>query len=271
MAVAAENSAIPASPRVSDTVEMGMENNVAEEFFIEIGNILNELNEDIFQLERTPEDMARINTIFRHFHSIKGNFMMTGFTAVGGFVHQVESVLDQMREKTLSVNQEIIDLLLDAAKNMEQGLRRIRLGQGYAVDDENLLQLLARYKRQPAEIQPHEDAGGDDVFRFSPLGMLLYHAKRNDPNARVYQSLVRLRPTFQDPSLVAYQVIRRLTEIGEIIDTAPGLERIENGLVGNQVKVMFSSRLPAEEVNRFFNNQLVRYFSVDSFENLAME
>ncbi|MCC8107962.1 MAG: Hpt domain-containing protein, partial [Planctomycetes bacterium] len=91
-----------------------MDEGLAEQFFIEIHDILTELNEDIFQLEKEPESIPRVNTIFRHFHSIKGNFMMTGFNSVGAFVHEVESVLDQIREKKLDVSQEIIDLLLDA-------------------------------------------------------------------------------------------------------------------------------------------------------------
>ena len=94
---------------------------------------------------------------------------------------------------------------------------------------------------------------------------------RADPEINVYQSLVHLRPTFQDPSLVAYLIIKRLTRIAEIIDTAPGLERIENGLVGGKVKIMYSCRLGPEEVNRFFSEQLVRLFSVESFENYLME
>jgi len=242
------------------------EGGVAEEFFTEIQEILKAAGEDIFQLDRDPGDMARVHTIFRHFHSVKGNFIMTGFGEVGRFVHDVETVLDQIREKKIQVSQEIIDLLLDAVKNMEEGLRTIRAGRKYVVEDENLLQLVARHKVPPAETAPGGPPEDDGVFRFSPLGTLLYQARRADPQTTVYQGLFRLRPTFQDPSLAAYLAIRRLALAGEIIDTAPGLERIENGFTGDRVKVMFASRLGLEEMRRFCERQLRRHFAVESFE-----
>lgn len=250
-----------------------MDEGLAEQFFVEIHDILKELNEDIFQLEKEPDSVPRINTIFRHFHSIKGNFMMTGFANVGAFVHEVESVLDQIREKTLDVNQEIIDLLLDAVKNLEQGLAAIRSGKVYEITDKDLLATLDRYRRRDTLIRKREEAAGDDgVFRMSPLGTLLFHAKMSTPDTNVFQSMIQLKPSFQDSSLIAYLIIRRLTMVADIIDSVPSLERIEQGIVKDKMKIMFASKLSMDEINRhFFKNQLQRYYSVDMFENLIME
>ncbi len=249
-----------------------MESGVAEEFFVEIQDILKELNEDIFQLEKEPESIPRVNTIFRHFHSIKGNFMMTGFSNVGGFVHEVESVLDRIREKTLEVNQEIIDLLLDAVKNLEGGLALIRAGRSYEITDPDLLATLARYHRKDTrQIENEAEPVDDGVFQMSPLGTLLYHAKMGAPGVNVFQSMIQLKSSFQDPSLVAYLIIKRLTLVADIIDTVPTLERIERGLAKNKLKIMFASRYSLEEINKFFNRQLVKYYSVEMFENLLME
>ncbi len=267
---AAEKESAPGARQAAPAPEM--DEGLAEQFFVEIHDILKELNEDIFQLEKEPDSIPRVNTIFRHFHSIKGNFMMTGFTNVGAFVHEVESVLDQVREKRLDVNQEIIDLLLDAVKNLEQGLTRIRGGGGYEVTDKDLLATLARYRRKETIMRSkEEDADGDGVFRMSPLGTLLFHAKMSTPDTNVFQSMIQLKPSFQDSSLIAYLIIRRLTLVADIIDSVPSLERIEQGIVKNKMKIMFASKLSMEEVNTFFKNQLQRYYSVDMFENLIME
>ncbi len=249
-----------------------LDEGLAEQFFIEIHDILKELNEDIFQLEKDPENIARINTIFRHFHSIKGNFMMTGFTNVGAFVHEVESVLDQMREKTLDVSQDIIDLLLDAVKNLEKGLVEIRAGRGYEITDPELRATLDRYRRHDTLIRKKDEEQEDDgVFRMSPLGTLLFHAKMSTPDTNVFQSMIQLKPSFQDSSLIAYLIIRRLTMVADIIDSVPSLERIEQGIVKDKLKLMFASKLSLDDINRFFKKQLQRYYSVDLFENLVME
>ncbi|MDR1533671.1 MAG: Hpt domain-containing protein [Planctomycetota bacterium] len=257
------------------TAKPGLEagDGLAEQFFVEIHDILKELNEDIFQLEKEPGSLPRINTIFRHFHSIKGNFMMTGFANVGAFVHEVESVLDRIREKTLEVDQGIVDLLLDAAKSLETGLAEIRAGRSYEINDGELLATLRSHRQHEAVSREGDEEGdaADLPFNFSSLGNLVFHAKMKTPGVYVFQSLLRLLPSFQESSLSAYLIIRRLTEVADLIDSVPSLERIEKGVVKDKIKIMFASRLPLDDINRFFKNQLQRHYFVGSFENMLMK
>jgi chemotaxis protein histidine kinase CheA len=252
--------------------EGAMDESMAEEFYVEIINILKDLNEEIFQLEKDPENIRRVNTIFRHFHSIKGNFIMTGFTNVGTFVHEVETVLDQVREKELKVDQDVIDLLLDAVKNMEQGISEIRAGRGYEVTDPDLLAELARYKRQESQKdKAAKDEPDDGNFHLSPLGTILYFSKINTKGMRVFQSMFQIGPSFQETSLVAYLIVKRVALVGDLIDTVPPLEKIEKGLAAEKLKVMFSSQHTLDEVNRFCENQLKKLYNVVEYENLAVD
>ncbi|MDR2349947.1 MAG: Hpt domain-containing protein [Deltaproteobacteria bacterium] len=265
-APASPEAALPPAKRPQEMMDESM----AEEFYVEIQNILNDLNEEIFQLEKDPENIRRVNTIFRHFHSIKGNFIMTGFTNVGTFVHEVETVLDQVREKELQVTQDVIDLLLDAVKNMEGGIREIQAGRGYEVRDPELLAELARYKKtETKENVPQEPQ--DDNFHLSPLGTILYFSKINTPGTKIYQSLFKIGPSFQETSLVAYLIVKRIVLLGDLIDTVPGLERIEKGLASERLKVMFSSTHSLDEVNNFCEKQLKRFYNVVEFENLPVD
>jgi len=250
---------------------LDLDESVAEEFFIEIHNILNELNEDIFQLEKDPENIRRVNTIFRHFHSIKGNFIMTGFTNVGAFVHEVETVLDRVREKELSVSQDIIDLLLDSVKNLETGLSQIRAGRGYEVSDTELLATLASYRRTESRADESDEEAGSESFRLSPLANILYYAKLVRDDVGVFQSFIKIGPSFQDPSLVVYLILKRLAQIADLMDTVPPLDKIERGLAVSKLKIMFSSSYSLAEVNRFFEKQLVKYYYVTEFENMSIE
>jgi chemotaxis protein histidine kinase CheA len=247
-----------------------MDGRLAEEFFLEIQTILTDLNEEIFQLEKEPDSRDRLNTIFRHFHSIKGNLIMTGFAHLGAFVHQVEGVLDRLRDRELEVDQEIIDLLLDAAKQVETALGHIRAGRSFDIRDSELLSQIEKFKA--AEPPPAADAEDqtDGAFRPGPLGQLLMLSK-TARGAKVYQSIFHFKPRFQDPFLVAYLILKRLALVGDVIDTVPALDRIERGLVTDWIKVMFASRHDADQINRFTERQLVRYFSVTQYENLLLE
>ncbi|UQZ89059.1 hypothetical protein C4J81_07550 [Deltaproteobacteria bacterium Smac51] len=262
---------IPDDGAADSSRSLDLDESVAEEFFIEIQNILNELNEDIFQLEKDPENIRRVNTIFRHFHSIKGNFIMTGFTNVGGFVHEVETVLDRIRDKELSVDQDIIDLLLDSVKNLEMGLSQIRAGRGYEVTDAELIANVAKYRRQETKEESTDEDADSGTFHLSPLANILYYAKLTSQGVGVFQSFIKIGKSFQDPSLVVYLILKRLAQVGDLMDTVPPLDKVERGLGTDKLKIMFSSTYSLDEINRFFEKQLVKYYNVTEFENMRME
>ena len=56
-----------------------MDDELLEDFLIEAGEILERLNEELVELENSPEDMDLLNSIFRGFHTIKGG---AGFLAI---------------------------------------------------------------------------------------------------------------------------------------------------------------------------------------------
>jgi two-component system chemotaxis sensor kinase CheA len=195
---------------------------------------------------------------------------MTGFTNVGAFVHEVETVLDRVREKEMSVTQELIDLLLDAVKNLEAGLAQIRAGQNYEITDPELLATIAGFhKPETKDYSAAEEAA--ETFHLSPLANILYYAKLASGKSKVFQSFINMGGSFQDPSLVVYLVLKRLAEVADLMDTVPPLDKIERGLAVQRLKIMFSSNLSLAEMNRFFEKQLVRYYSVVEFENMIVE
>ncbi len=45
---------------------------ILQDFLVEAGEILEELNEQLVDLENSPDDYDLLNTVFRGFHTIKG-------------------------------------------------------------------------------------------------------------------------------------------------------------------------------------------------------
>jgi D-arabinose 1-dehydrogenase-like Zn-dependent alcohol dehydrogenase len=83
--------------------------------------------------------------------------------------------------------------------------------------------------------------------------------------------MFQIGPSFQETSLVAYLIIKRIALVGDLIDTVPSLEKIEKGLASEKLKVMFSTTHSLEEVNRFCENQLKKLYNVVEYETLAVE
>lgn len=90
-----------------------MENQPALQTFIaESSELLRDMEEALLQLEKTPEDPDALNAVFRAVHTIKGSSGVFGFDAIVAFTHLKENVLVEVRADEISVDADLIALLL---------------------------------------------------------------------------------------------------------------------------------------------------------------
>ena len=82
------------------------------EFVSECIEILEHAERAVVELERAETKTHLLNTIFRYFHTLKGNAYMSEFDTVGQFTHDLESLLSSMRSEELEVTHEITELFL---------------------------------------------------------------------------------------------------------------------------------------------------------------
>ena len=86
--------------------------NPADTFRQEATDLLEQLEENLLELEAAPEDRAKVDTVFRALHTIKGSGEMFGFSALARFVHHLESAYEEVRSGTKAVTSELIDISL---------------------------------------------------------------------------------------------------------------------------------------------------------------
>lgn len=84
----------------------------AEVFREEAVELLEELETSLLELEKDPSDLKIVSRVFRAMHTIKGSGAMFGFDDIAGFTHHVETVLDKVRDGTIPVSTDLIDLTL---------------------------------------------------------------------------------------------------------------------------------------------------------------
>ena len=104
----------------------------AEIFREEAGELLEELETSLLELEKDPADLKIVSRVFRAMHTIKGSGAMFGFDDIAGFTHHVETALDKVRDGTVPVSKELIDLTL-ASRDHIRALLDAATGGG-AVD-----------------------------------------------------------------------------------------------------------------------------------------
>lgn len=84
-------------------------------FFAEARDMLAQIETGLLLLENTPKDHDTIDALFRVAHTIKGSAGMFGMHRVVEFTHEVESVLDLVRNDELTIDVALSNLLLQSA------------------------------------------------------------------------------------------------------------------------------------------------------------
>ena len=85
-----------------------------ESFRDEAYELLNSLESSLLELETDPTNEGELSAVFRSMHTIKGSASMFGFQHISRFTHEVETVLDSVRNGTVPVTKQLITLTLAA-------------------------------------------------------------------------------------------------------------------------------------------------------------
>ena len=86
-------------------------------FFIESRELLDDMESALLTLSQ-ESDAETVNAIFRAAHTIKGSAGLFGLDPVVAFTHVVESVLDEVREGRVPVDDELVALLLSCGDHI---------------------------------------------------------------------------------------------------------------------------------------------------------
>jgi two-component system chemotaxis sensor kinase CheA len=82
------------------------------EFYGEAVDHLQQIEAALLALDQQPDNPEALNSIFRSFHTIKGNAGFLGLVPMQSLAHEVESLLDLARNQKLRLNAAIITVIL---------------------------------------------------------------------------------------------------------------------------------------------------------------
>ena len=113
---------------------------------------LQTLNESLLELEQNPEDVDKVNEIFRVAHTIKGMAATMGFNDLAELTHKMEDVLSEFREGELRVTQDVVTVLFDCLDTLEKMVDLVQEGSDEKVDIESIMAKLAYIKENGNKI-----------------------------------------------------------------------------------------------------------------------
>ena len=99
---------------------------ILQDFLIESFELVEKLDEDLVELENTPEDLELLNGIFRVAHTVKGASSFLNFDVLTHLTHHMEDVLNKARHGDLLITPDIMDVVLESIDLMKALLETIR-------------------------------------------------------------------------------------------------------------------------------------------------
>jgi two-component system chemotaxis sensor kinase CheA len=97
-----------------------------EDFLVEAFEMIEEMDQDLVELENSPDDLDLLNKIFRVAHTIKGSGSFLNFDKLTRLTHHMEAVLDKARKGELTITPDIMDVILESVDAMKGILEYIR-------------------------------------------------------------------------------------------------------------------------------------------------
>jgi two-component system chemotaxis sensor kinase CheA len=119
------NQSAPADVKLSLRIDDNRE--LLGEFYGEAVEHLQQIEAALLALELQPDNPEALNSIFRSFHTIKGNAGFLGLVPMQALAHEVESLLDLARNNKLRLNSAIVTEILrsrDALQALTQQVAR---------------------------------------------------------------------------------------------------------------------------------------------------
>jgi two-component system, chemotaxis family, sensor kinase CheA len=233
-------------------------NDFLEMFIEESKDHLQAINEELLKLETDPENTGIVNEIFRSAHTLKGMSATMGFEDLASLTHEMENVLDLLRNSKLTITSTIMDVIFMCVDIIERMVANIEQGGEGKEDVTEIVYQLTLIQNPSLEPKNDHLDNSREVAATSELVLDEYQytvideAKKAGMN--LYQITVSIEETCVMKSVRAYMVFQTAEELGEIILTHPPIEQIEEEDFGQSFTILFLSDRETGEIQSQLKN-----------------
>ncbi|MGI6586820.1 MAG: chemotaxis protein CheA [Gracilibacteraceae bacterium] len=228
-------------------------NQYLEIFIEESLEHLQELNQSLLDLETNPGDMKTLNEIFRVAHTLKGMAGTMGFTGIANLTHQMENVLDAIRNGKVEVNSAMIDILFECLDYLSSSINAVAsTGQESSSADAIIASLNGMLLKKPEAEVKDEDANVDikeSKMKFNQYDDSIIK-KAIQQNMGVYKITLVLSKDCMLKSARAFIVFQTVERYGEIFKAEPNVEDIEDEKFDNEFTIAIITKEPEAMIKK---------------------
>lgn len=247
-------------------------NQYIEIFIEESKEHLQNMNSKLLYLEDNPDDINALNEIFRVAHTLKGMSATMGFNNTSHLTHEMENVLDLIRNGNMNASTEIVDVLFECFDKLENYINNIET-EGTEGNDSasELIKKLASLKNADEDssksktLNKSENAI-DDKFENSTIKFNEYVSNMITTALKDGLNVPLIKITLDDSCMLksarAYIIISTLEKFSDIIQSSPSIEEIEDENFGSYFELVLVTKHDKE----FLQKELDGISEVKSIE-----
>ncbi|HDK7138044.1 chemotaxis protein CheA [Clostridium botulinum] len=218
---------------------------------------LQTLNDSLLQLEQEPDDIDKLNEIFRVAHTIKGMAATMGFNEMSELTHKMEDVLSNFREGDLKVTQNVVTVLFKCLDTLEQMVNNISEEVDEKVPIDHIIEELEKAANGDISSQENEKEAIETIEENKSEGNSTIPLNEYDLNVikqaedrgfNAYEIKIILSENTLLKSARAFLIFKNLEEYGEIIKSLPIAEDIENENFDFEIDLIYLTTKAKEEI-----------------------
>ncbi|MFT5674787.1 MAG: two-component system chemotaxis sensor kinase CheA [Paraglaciecola sp.] len=130
-----------------------VDEDILQDFLVEAGEILEQLQEQLVDLENNPTDGDLLNAIFRGYHTVKGGAGFLALTELVDICHGAENVFDVMRNGQRKLTPELMDVILQATDEVVEMFDAVKSNKPLVPAEKSLIDTLHRLSKPESEDQ----------------------------------------------------------------------------------------------------------------------
>jgi two-component system chemotaxis sensor kinase CheA len=238
-------------------------NQYIDVFVEEAKEHLQSMNDALLELEKDTTNLSLINEIFRVAHTLKGMSGTMGFTNMADLTHEMENVLQGARNNEINLNEDVIDIIFECFDALDYSVNLIATsGQESDDDHEELIHKLRailqddRVKEEENKISKEEVKGIDEYVL-----NVVNEAKSKGLNS--FNIHITLSPKCMLKSARAFIIFNTLESIGDVIQSNPSVEDIEDEKFDLSFSIVFVSKVEERVLKEELN-------SISEIDNISI-
>lgn len=232
-----------------------MERNQYLDMFIdESTEHLQALNTNLLDLEKNPQDLKIVNEIFRSAHTLKGMAATMGYEDLASLTHQMENVLDGIRNEKIETTTKLMDVVFESVDDLEYMVHDIADGGEGKKDVSAVVAKLEMIEKGETVSEKTASASSSNDSD-SQTSEVTYDDFEQTVIRQSYeqgftpmQIHISLREDVILKAARVFMVFEVLEQVGEVIKSTPSVDKLEEEDFELSFGVTLVTKIESDEV-----------------------